>query len=61
MGVGSFWIGNTCFAYRELAEYIGEEGRLIGAVAFGIADEEPEARLEKEAGGYCRVSCIIFL
>lgn len=48
LGVGSLWIGNTCFAYRELAEYIGEEGQLIGAVAFGIADEEPEARPRKK-------------
>lgn len=48
LGVGSLWIGNTCFAYRELSEYIGEEGQLIGAVAFGIADEEPEARPRKK-------------
>ena len=48
LGVGSLWIGNTCFAYRELVEYIGEEGQLIGAVAFGIADEEPEARPRKK-------------
>lgn len=48
LGVGSLWIGNTCFAYRELVEYIGEEGHLIGAVAFGIADEEPEARPRKK-------------
>lgn len=48
LGVGSLWIGNTCFAYRELVEYIGEEGQFIGAVAFGIADEEPEARPRKK-------------
>lgn len=48
LGVGSLWIGNTCFAYRELAEYIGKEGQLIGAVAFGIADEEPVARPRKK-------------
>lgn len=48
LGVGSLWIGNTCFAYSELVEYIGEEGQLIGAVAFGIADEEPVARPRKK-------------
>ena len=47
LGVGSLWIGNTCFAYDKLMEYIGEEGQLIGAVALGIADETPNVRPRK--------------
>lgn len=47
LGIGSLWIGNTCFAYDKLMEYIGEEGQLIGAVALGIADETPDVRPRK--------------
>ena len=42
------WAMQLLKACGELAEYIGEEGQLIGAVAFGIADEEPEARPRKK-------------
>ena len=48
LGIGSLWIGNTCFAYNELVDYIGEKGQLIGAVALGIADEEPKVRPRKK-------------
>lgn len=48
LGVGSLWIGNTCFAYEELMDYIGKGGQLIGAVALGYADENPDARPRKE-------------
>lgn len=48
LGVGSLWIGNTCFAYEELMDYIDEAGQLIGAVALGYADEKPEARPRKK-------------
>lgn len=44
LGIGSLWIGNTCFAYNELMEYTGQNGQLIGAVALGYADEKPDAR-----------------
>lgn len=46
--VGSLWIGNTCFAYRELMDYLGKNGQLIGAVALGYADEKPDARPRKK-------------
>lgn len=48
LGVGSLWIGNTCFAYKEIMEYIGKNGQLVGAVALGIADEKPDARPRKK-------------
>ena len=44
MGIGSLWIGNTCFAYDRLMDYIGEEGQLIGAVAFGYPNQQPDMR-----------------
>lgn len=48
LGVGSLWIGNTCFAYKELTDYIGKSGQLIGAVALGYPDESPDARPRKK-------------
>lgn len=41
LGIGSLWIGNTCFAYKELTDYIGRSGQLVGAVALGYPDENP--------------------
>lgn len=48
LGIGSLWIANTCFAYKELVEFIGTENQLVGAVALGYADECPNARPRKE-------------
>lgn len=48
LGIGTLWVGNTCFAYAELTEYMEIEGQLVGAVALGYADEEPDARPRKE-------------
>lgn len=48
MGIGTLWIANTCFAYKELMEYFDMPGQLIGAVALGYADEYPEQRPRKE-------------
>lgn len=50
LGLGTLWIANTCFAYNELAEWIGEEGQLVGAIALGYADESPSARPRKQLG-----------
>lgn len=47
LGVGTLWIGNTCFAYPELVDYMQVEGQLIGGVALGYANEMPEARPRK--------------
>lgn len=48
MGIGTLWIANTCFAYRELMSYLNMEGQLIGAVAMGYPDECPNQRPRKE-------------
>ncbi len=47
LNVGTLWIGNTCFAYQELAAYIGLEAELVGAVALGYKAEEPPMRPRK--------------
>lgn len=44
MGLGTLWIANTCFAYNDLMEVIGEKGQLIGAIALGYAEEQPLPR-----------------
>ena len=44
MGLGTLWIANTCFAYSDLMEVIGEKGQLIGAIALGYAEEQPLPR-----------------
>ena len=44
MGLGTLWIANTCFAYDDLMEVIGEKGQLIGAIALGYAEEQPLPR-----------------
>lgn len=48
LGIGSLWIANTCFAYKELVEFIGTEKQLVGAVALGYADEFSNARPRKD-------------
>lgn len=47
LGYGSLWIANTCFAYRELEDYIGIKGQLVGAISLGVADEQPNPRPRK--------------
>ncbi len=48
LGLGTLWIANTFFAYKDLFEFVGEKGQLAGAVALGYADEQPFARPRKE-------------
>ena len=36
LGYGTLWIANTCFAYNELADFIGIKGQLVGAISLGI-------------------------
>lgn len=47
LGLGALWIGNTCFAYTELMEYVASAGQLVGAIALGYADEQPVQRPRK--------------
>lgn len=48
LGVGSLWIGNTVYAHKEITEYMNVKCQLAGAVALGIADEQPEGRPRHE-------------
>lgn len=47
LNIGSLWIGNTCFAYQELMEYIGSTSELVGAIALGYKEETPAMRPRK--------------
>ena len=47
IGLGTFWIANTCFAYKDMADFIKSSGQLIGAVTVGYADEKPLPRPRK--------------
>lgn len=48
LGVGSLWICDVFFAYREICEWLNEKNQLIAAVAFGYTDEQPNARPRKK-------------
>ena len=48
LGLGSLWIGNTCFAYTEIVEYLKTEDQLVGSVSLGYAAESPAARPRKD-------------
>lgn len=47
LGLGSLWICDTYFAYRELAEWLHTDGELLAALAVGYADEAPTERPRK--------------
>ena len=48
MGLGTLWIANTCYAYKELTEYLETTQQLVGAIALGYADEMPTQRPRKK-------------
>lgn len=48
LNIGTLWIGNTCFAYQELMEYIGFTAELVGAIALGYKAETPAMRPRKK-------------
>lgn len=48
LGLGTLWIANTYFAYRELVTYLETEQQLVGAVAVGYPDETPSQRPRKQ-------------
>ena len=47
-GLGSLWICDIFFAYKELCEWMDTEGELIAAVALGSPAENPSARPRKK-------------
>lgn len=44
LGLGSLWIADTFFAYKELCTWLEEDSLLLAAVTLGYADEAPDAR-----------------
>ncbi len=40
--IGSLWTCNVFFAYDELKEWLGEDGEMVAAVAFGYTDREAQ-------------------
>ncbi len=44
LGLGSLWICDIYFAYKELSEWLDTKGELLAALAVGYADETPRAR-----------------
>lgn len=47
-GIGSLWICDIFFAYKELVEYLQTEGELVAAVALGYPNESPRARPRRD-------------
>lgn len=47
IGLGTLWIANTCYAYKELTEYLETTQQLVGAIALGYADEKTTQRPRK--------------
>ncbi|MGC6176922.1 nitroreductase family protein [Lacrimispora sp. 38-1] len=47
LGLGSLWICDIYFAYKELCEWLNVDGELFAAMAVGYADENPIARRRK--------------
>lgn len=45
--LGTLWIANTCFAYKDIVEYLNTEDQLIGIVAVGHSAEAPAKRPRK--------------
>jgi nitroreductase len=47
-GIGSLWICDVFFAYEPLCTWLGEDGQLVAAISFGLADESPDAGPRKQ-------------
>ncbi len=48
LGIGSLWICDVFFAYRELCDYFNTQDELIAAISLGYSDEVPNARPRKK-------------
>ncbi|MGO0903996.1 nitroreductase family protein [Clostridioides difficile] len=44
LGLGSLWICDVYFAYRELCEWLDTGNQLVAAISLGYPDEEPSMR-----------------
>lgn len=48
LGLGSLWICDTFFAYKELSEWLQSDGELFAAMTVGYANEAPSARPRRD-------------
>lgn len=48
MGIGSLWICDVFFAYRELTGWLSENGEMIAAITLGYPLETPNERPRKK-------------
>jgi nitroreductase len=53
-GLGSLWMCDVFYAYKELCAWLGQSGEMIAAVALGYADESPAPRPRKPIGEVVR-------
>lgn len=44
LGLGSLWICDVYFAYRELCKWLNTDSQLVAAISLGYPDEEPSRR-----------------
>jgi nitroreductase len=47
LGLGSLWINDIFFAYRDLCSWLQTDQELIAAVSFGYPGESPQPRARK--------------
>jgi len=47
LGLGTLWIGDTYFAYKELCEWLKKDYQMVAALALGYTDETPPMRPRK--------------
>jgi F420 biosynthesis protein FbiB-like protein len=54
LGLGSLWICDVFYVYKELCDWLGETGQMIAAVSLGYPDESPGARPRTPVGEMTR-------
>jgi len=47
LGIGTLWICEVFYAYRDLCKWLGQKNEMIAAVSLGYPDEQPNARPRK--------------
>ncbi|MDR1586585.1 MAG: nitroreductase family protein [Treponema sp.] len=47
-GIGSLWICDIFFAYRDICKWLNTDRQIVAAVSLGYPDENPSARPRKE-------------
>lgn len=48
LGLGSLWICNVYFAYKELCQWLKKDCQMVAALALGYPDENPPMRPRKD-------------